>query len=178
MRWSIVAATAAFPLAVVASPSPYRIVQAQQAPSFVGKIELVTIDVQITAARDAPLRELTTADFDITISGSKRQAASVTHLHDDDGKVTREPLASRNDQDASPACVFGFHRKIDRKTAHYVVAVDRTDADREEVKQVHVNLVDKNLTVQRYLWRTPIRRRSANRSPTPEPWNLGTPEPG
>jgi len=52
--------------------------------------------------------------------------------------------------------------------------VDRTDTDREEVKQVHVNLVDKNLTVQRYLWRTPIRRRSANRSPTPEPRNPGT----
>jgi hypothetical protein len=52
---------------------------AQQAPALRASVDLVTIDVQVTPARDSPLRQLAAADFDITISGQKRPAASATH---------------------------------------------------------------------------------------------------
>jgi hypothetical protein len=39
--------------------------------------------VQVAPVKDAPLRDLTAADFDGGIAGRKRLAASATLLHDD-----------------------------------------------------------------------------------------------
>ncbi len=114
---------------------------------------MVTIDVQVAAVKDAEMSELTAADFDITISGRRRKAASASFMHYDQGTVIRNPAAG-----PSRECVFGFHRKEDRKTAHYLIGVDRTDADQAGVKDVRVSIVDKNLAVLWYLWRSPIHK--------------------
>lgn len=76
-------------------------------------VDMVTIDVQVAAVKNAEMRELTAADFDITISGRRRKAASASFMHYDQGTVIRSPAAA-----PSSECVFGFHRKEDRKTAH------------------------------------------------------------
>ena len=122
---------------------------------------MVTIDVQVAPAKDAPLRDLTTADFDVGIAGRKRLAVSATLLHYDEGAVTRSPRIPPSEAGTSPACVFGFHRKTDRPTAHYLVGVERSDADEKEVKQVRVNMVDKVFAVQGYVWRSPVKRRAS-----------------
>jgi hypothetical protein len=131
----------------------------QQPPTiFRGGVDLVTIDVQITPANEAtgPMRALTPGDFELTISGKKRAATTITLLHDDAGPVLHPfPLPTPG---ASPACGFGFFRKIDRPTAHYLVAVQATAADRQQVKDVKLKVIDKAFSVQQYAWRSPIRR--------------------
>jgi hypothetical protein len=123
----------------------------QTPPTFNAGVNLVTIDVQTTPVKGERMRDLTVADFDITISGRKRPAASVTLLHFDDGTVLREIIRR------PPAeCVFGFYRKADRVTAHYLIGVQATAADGKEVKQVRVGTMEKVFDVQWYLWRSPI----------------------
>jgi len=131
---------------------------AQQSPPVLrASVDLVTIDVQVTPAKDAPLRQLAAADFEIRISGQKRAAASVTFLHRDEGTVSRNPRSSGTPNATPSECVFVFHRKVDRPTAHYVIAVERTDADRREVRDVNVQVTDKAFAVQTYSWRSPVR---------------------
>jgi hypothetical protein len=125
-------------------------------------VDLVTIDVQVAAVKDAEKRELTAADFDITISGRRRKAASASFMHYDQGTVIRNPAAA-GANGPSPECVFGFHRKEDRKTAHYLIGVDRTDADQARVKDVRVRIVDKSLAVLWYVWRSPIHQSASPR---------------
>jgi hypothetical protein len=133
-------------------------VTAEQSPTVLrASVDLVTIDVQVTPAKDAPFRQLTTADFDIRISGQKRAAASVTLLHNDEGTVSRNPGSSSPHPPTAPGCVFGFHRKADRPTAHYVVAVERSEADKRDVKDVKVQVVDKAFAISTYVWRSPVR---------------------
>jgi hypothetical protein len=135
-------------LVVVPATALVTAVAAQQpTPTFHAGVELVTIDVQIAPTKDAPMRGMTAADFEIIISGRQRPAGSVTLLHFDEGKVARR----------SPECVFGFHRKNDPTTAHYLISVERTAADQKEVKQVKVTTVDKGFAVQSYAWRSPVR---------------------
>jgi hypothetical protein len=144
----------AFPCLLLAAPGR------QQPPPtvFQGGVDLVTIDVQITPAEKAtgPMRVLTPADFEIAISGKKRAATTETILHDDTGPVLHSfPIPPPG---ASPACGFGSFRKTDRPTAHYLVAVEATAADRKQVKDVKLKVVDKAFSVQQYVWRSPIRR--------------------
>ena len=157
-NWGVVVPACALLLAFAGtSPASDQVVEAQQpTPTFRASIDLVTIDVQVTPTKDEPIRDLTAADFDIRISGRKRPAASATLLHHDEGAITREP--PRTTSGNPPACVFGFHRKIDKTTAHYLISVERTDADRREVKQVDVKLVETAFAVQWSVWRSPIRR--------------------
>ena len=68
-------------------------------------VDLVTIDVQVAAVKDAEVHELTAADFDITISGRRRKAASAIFIHYDQGTVIRSPAAAVADG-PSPECVF------------------------------------------------------------------------
>jgi hypothetical protein len=126
----------------------------QLPPVFQAGVDLVMIDVQVTPAKDAPMPELTVADFDVSVSGRKRPTASATFLHYDEGSVTRDAIAPGN----LSGCAFGFHRRTDRTTAHYLVGVEGIAADRKDVKQVRVNMVDKGFVVPQLLWRTPARR--------------------
>ena len=144
---------------------PFGDVPQQPTAAFRTGVDLVTIDVQVTPARDAPIRAFSAADFDISIAGRKRPAASATHLHDDEGRVTRNPMALP-DRDTPPTCVFGFQRKADRRTAHYLIGVERTEADRKEVKQVRVNMTDKAFAVQTYRWRSPISAVATSAGPS------------
>jgi hypothetical protein len=155
-RWPVGVAACAFLTTLAAGPAGGRPIETRQQPPpvFQAGVELVIIEVQVTAAKDAPLRELTTADFDISISGRRRPATSATLLHFDRGIVTRNP-----GEWGSPAdCVFGFQRTKDRTTAHYLVGVERIEADRKEVKQVRVKMVDKSFVAPLYRWRSAIRR--------------------
>lgn len=140
---------------VLATAAGGLVAKSQQVspPPLRGGVDLVTIDVQITPALEAPLRDFQLSDFDVRIAGQKRPAVSATLLHYDAGAITRDPPRA-----ATPDCVFGFQRKSDRTTVHYLIGVDTTDADRKEVKQVDVKLVDAAYAVQRYVWRSPIRR--------------------
>jgi hypothetical protein len=160
LRCSGVVAVCVLVNTVAATSSDGRLVAGFQQPpaALRSGINLVTIDVQIAPVKDAPLRDLTAADFDIGIAGRKRLTASATLLHYDEGTVTRDPRIPPSDAGTSPACVFGFHRKTDRPTAHDLVGVERNDADRKEVKQVRVNMVDKAFAVQGYVWRSPVKR--------------------
>ena len=144
---------------------------AQQAPPVLrASVDLVTIDVQVTPAKGAAFRQLAAADFDIRISGQKRTAASVTFLHNDEGTVSANPGVSSPKTASSSDCVFGFHRKADRPTAHYVIGVERSEADKRDVKDVKVQIVDKAFNAQTYQWRSPVRQ--YNRS---HPWPTTTP---
>jgi hypothetical protein len=159
-RWPVVPPACAFLITLAAaSPAGGRLLEAQQSPpAFRAGVDLVTIDVQVTPVKNAPMRKLTAADFDISISGRKRPVVSVTPLHDDTGTVTRNPSATGAGPGTFPDCVFGFQRKTNQPTAHYVVGVEATEADRKVVKQVRVKLVVKAFAIQRYVWRSPIPR--------------------
>ena len=130
-----------------------------QPQKFQAGVDLITIDVQISPASDAPLRDFSVSDFDIRISGRKRPAVSATRLHYDEGKVSRN--APRPGSGTSSACVFGFFRATNRTTAHYTIGVESIDADRREVKDVVVKVADKLFAAERYVWRSPIRRTAA-----------------
>ena len=135
----------------------------QQSPPVLRTgVDLVTIDVQVGSVKGATLRELTAADFEVTVSGRRRKAASATFMHYDEGTVVRKSTMLSADRPA-PDCVFGFHPTEDRKTAHYVLGIDRTDADQKEVKGVHVSITDKAFAVQFYSWRSPIPRSDSPR---------------
>ena len=118
-------------------------------PSFHASSELLTIDVQIAPARNAPLRQFLPKEFSVRVSGHDRTAVSATRMHDDTGPVTREVPRS-----ASPECPFDFRRTVDRPTVHYVLAFDLTESDRKRISRVAVRIADKMFTVQRYGWRT------------------------
>jgi hypothetical protein len=169
-RWSTVVPACAFLTAVVAaSQAGDRLVEAQQPPSFRAGVDLVTIDVQVTRAKDTPIRELTAADFDISISGRKRPAASAALLHYDEGTVTRDPIATHADPGAPPDCAFGFHRTTNRTTVHYVVGVEASEADRKELQHLQVSMVDKAFVARRYVWRAPVARSEFTESRSTRP---------
>jgi hypothetical protein len=142
----------------------------QQPPVLRAGVDLLTIDVQVSPAGSAPMRELTGADFKVRISGRLRPIASAAFLHYDDGPVMRSP--PRNG--APSTCVFGFNRRSDRATAHYVLAVERSAADQAEVKQVQIELLDKTAAIQWVAWRSPVRKAAQSGPPlrvlkTPRP---------
>ena len=161
MRWSIVVPACLFVTTVVAAGADVRVFgPSQQAPPVLRTgVDLVTIDVQVALAKGATLRELTAADFEISIGGRKRPASSVTRLHDDAGTIVRD--RARGSEGSTPECVFGFHRQADRTTVHYLVGVERIDSDRKDVKDVRVKAADKAIEVQQYLWRSPVPRRAS-----------------
>ena len=128
--------------------------QSQSAPpSFRAPVELVTIDLQIVPAKDATLREFLPKDFTVRVSGRDRTAVSATRMHEDTGAVTRDVPRT-----PPPECVFDFRRQVDRPTVHYVLAFDLTEPDRKEISRVAVHLTDKAFSIQRYVWRSPIRK--------------------
>ena len=134
----------------------------QSPPALRTGVDLVTIDVQVILVKGTTIRELTAADFEVAVDGHRRKTASATFMHYDEGTATpRSTMLSAGR--AVPDCVFGFHRTEDRKTAHYVLGVDRTDADQKAVKGVRVSIADKALSVQMYSWRSPIRRNDSLR---------------
>jgi hypothetical protein len=144
-------------VAAVATAAPAGVVvgqSVQEPPSFRAGTELVTVDVQIAATQRATIRDLVPADFVVEVGGRKRDRVSATRLHFDEGGVVKDPARASG---SGPACVFGFHRAKDLRTVHYLIGVDRTEADRTEVKQVRVVLLDKALAVMSVVWRSPIR---------------------
>ena len=141
-------------LLVCALGGPPRSPAQQQPPVLRGEVHLLTIEVQVTAATDAPMREFVTSDFEVSVSGRRRPVESVTLLHYDEGAVVRDVPREAN----STTCFFGFHRNVDKASAHYLVAVERSGADQIEVKQVRMRMADKAFAVQRWGWRSPIRK--------------------
>ena len=128
-------------------------------PPLRAAVDLITIDVQISPNRDAPFREFTTSDFEVRVSGKTRPVASATLLHRDTGAVRRpsdrtEPLPAATDAE----CAFAFRRTVDRPTVHYLLGVNAIDADRQAVKKVEVKVVDRAFDVQKFAWRSPIRK--------------------
>jgi hypothetical protein len=134
----------------------------QSPPVLRAGVDMVTIDVQIAPVKDAKMRELTAVDFVITIAGRRRKTASVSFLHYDQGAVIRTPVAA-GANGPSPECAFGFHRREDRQTAHYLVGVDGTEADQAGVKDVRISIVDKTMAVRSYVWRIPAHKGASPR---------------
>jgi hypothetical protein len=129
------------------------IARADQA-TFRAGVTLLTIDVQVTPSKDRPLRELTLTDFQVTVSGRSRPVASAAFLHFDEESVLSNP--PRRGQASSDDCVFGFHRKLDRSTAHYRLAIQPVEADRG-AKEVKVKVADPAFAAEWLVWRLPIR---------------------
>ncbi len=130
----------------------------QQPPSLRAETDLLTIDVQISPVHGAAIRPFGLQDFSVEVGGQKRTPVSVTMLHDDEGSVIRD---LKNAPGIGPSCVFGFHRKQDLKTVHYVIGVEGTEADRRKVPRVDVRVTDKAFEIQWQVWRSPIRRIAA-----------------
>jgi hypothetical protein len=117
-------------------------------------VTLLTIDVQITPSNSAPLREFKATDFDVSISGRRRPVASAAFLHLDEGSVIRNPPRLGSGADAG--CIFGFHRKTDRPTAHYLLGIQPAETDRE-AREVRVKTADSAFSTQWSAWRVSIR---------------------
>jgi hypothetical protein len=122
--------------------------------TFRAGVVLLTIDVQVTPAKDGALREFGPRDFEVTVSGRKRSVASAVLLHLDEGSVIPNP--PRFGQGPDTECIFGFHRRNDRPTAHYLLGIQPIDSDRG-AKEVHVKSVDTVFATQWLVWRMPIR---------------------
>jgi hypothetical protein len=122
--------------------------------TFRAGVVLLTIDVQITPSKDAPLRELPLTDFAVTVSGRNRPVASVAFLHLDEESVLSNP--PRPGPAGVGECVFGFHRKLDRPTAHYRLAIQPVEADRG-AREVKLKIADPAFAAQWLVWRLPIR---------------------
>jgi hypothetical protein len=113
--------------------------------------------VQVAPAKDEPIRGLAAADFDVRVGGRSRPVSSVTLLHYDMGTVTRGIISARAraDKRSLADCVFGFHRRTERTSAHYLVGVEAIEADRKGVARIRINMVDKAFAVQWVSWRLP-----------------------
>jgi len=136
----------------------------QQSPAPLrAEVDLLTFDVQVAPRKDAPLRNFTAADFDLRIAGHPRTVVSATFLHLDEGPKARSPFDHRD-----AGCVFGFRRQEERPTAHYLVAVEPTTADRAGVKNPETKLLDKAFAVHWVGYRTPIAIDSAIGAPALE----------
>jgi hypothetical protein len=140
-------------LTAVASPQATPPALADQ-ETFRTAVVLLTIDVQVTPSKDAPLRELTLADFQVTVSGRSRPVASAAFLHLDEESVVSNP--PRPGQASGSDCVFEFHRKLDRPTAHYRLGIQPVETDRG-AREVKVNITDPAFATQWLVWRLPIR---------------------
>jgi len=127
--------------------------QQQQPPPFRAGVDLVTIDVQVIPAGKTALRDLTPADFNVSINDRPRPAVSATLLHLDEGPVNRNARAGGVSR---PECVFGFQRPKDARTAHYLVGIAAIEADRKGIV-VRMTLVDKAFVAQHFVWRTSTR---------------------
>lgn len=134
----------------VASPAAR---QADQA-TFRTSVVLLTIDVQVTPSKDAPLRELALADFQVTVSRRSRPVATAAFLHLDEESVLSDP--PRLGPPAGSDCVFGFHRKLARPTAHYRLGIQPVESDRG-AREVRVKITDPAFATQWIVWRLPIR---------------------
>ena len=122
--------------------------------TFRAGVVLLTIDVQIAPAKDAPLRELAAKDFEVAVSGRKRPVTSAARLHLDEASVL--PNSPRPGSDTDAGCIFGFHRKTDRPTAHYRLGIQPADTDRS-AREVTVKTADSAFATQWLVWRLPIR---------------------
>jgi hypothetical protein len=140
-------------LMTVASPAMMPLALADQA-TFRTNVVLLTIDVQVTPSKDGLLRELALADFQVTVSGRSRPVATAAFLHLDEESVLSNP--PRPGQASGNDCVFGFHRKLDRPTAHYRLAIQPAETDRG-AKEVKVKTADPAYATQWMVWRLPIR---------------------
>jgi hypothetical protein len=151
-RWPLAAVAAA----VVTAVAPADAAQ-QASPKLRAGVDLLTISVQITPTRKGPMpRLLTPADFVVKVRGQQRAIVSATLWHYDTGTVLRHPLDAL--RQGTPACGFGFHRKVDRTTAHYLLALERIDDDRKPFTKVQVTVIDKAFEVQRVAFKSPIRK--------------------
>ena len=140
-------------LAVMIEPAIVaRASRAQE--TFRTGVVLLTIDVQITPAKDAPLRELAAEDFEVVVFGRRRPVTSAARLHLDEASVVASPPRPGPDSDAG--CIFGFHRKTDRPTAHYRLGIQPADTDRS-ARAVTVKTTDSAFATQWLVWRLPIR---------------------
>jgi hypothetical protein len=140
-------------LVTVASPAMMPLALADQATFRTGVV-LLTIDVQVTPSKDASLRDLTLADFQVAVSGRNRPVESSAFLHLDEASVVSN--SPRPGQTSSSDCVFEFHRKLDRPTAHYRLAIQPVETDRG-AREVKVNITDPAFATQWLVWRLPIR---------------------
>jgi hypothetical protein len=120
-------------------------------PAFRTAVDLVIVDVQLVAAQDKPVPGLTTAQFDVSIAGRKRRVVLAEFVHDDEGPINRSPWTA-----SVAACVFGFARSAKGANAHYLVGVERADADKSGIKHPKVKVSDKALTVGRLAWRSRV----------------------
>lgn len=144
--------------ATLVSSGGLAAVTGQQSPPVLrSSVDLVTIDVQVTPAKGAPFRQFTVTDFDIRISGQKRVPASATFKHYDEGPVSGKPGSSSPKTAPASECVYRFERKTKRPTAHYVIGIERSDADRRAVNDVKVRIVDNAFKAEWYTWRSPVR---------------------
>jgi hypothetical protein len=123
-------------------------------PGFRTTVNLVTIDVQVVAAQGKPMPGLTTEQFDVSIAGRKRRVVLSEFLHADEGPVTRG--LANTDAATSAGCVFAFTRSANGANAHYLLALEPSDADKSGIKHPRVKVNDKTLAVRRWAWRSPV----------------------
>ena len=122
--------------------------------TFRTDVVLLTIDVQVTPAKEAALRQFGPEDFEVTVSGRRRPVTSAVRLHLDESSVVPNP--PRPGRGSNIDCIFGFHRRTDRPTAHYLLGIQPDDAVRA-AKAVSVRTADPAFATEWSAWRLPIR---------------------
>jgi hypothetical protein len=121
---------------------------------FRGGVVFLTIDVQVTASKEASLQELTAGDFEVVVSGRRRPVTSAARLHLDEGSIL--PNQPRPGRGANTECIFDFHRRTDRPTAHYRLAIQPAGTDRS-AREVRVTVADSTFATEWLVWRLPVR---------------------
>jgi hypothetical protein len=115
-------------------------VLAAQTPAFNGRVEFLTIRVQVVADKGKPLPPLTPAHFEVTIAGVKQHVEFAELIPDNDG-ATGSPSSSGG--------MWRFAKPADQLSAEYLLGVDASATDGGTVR---VNVSQKNVGVRQWSW--------------------------
>lgn len=123
------------------------------APVFRAGADLVTVDVQVVPVRGTSVPVLAADLFDVRIEGQKRTVVSAVFVHYDEGAIVR-PSAQGMDLAPLTACVFRHLRTSDAVHAHYRLAIETRDEDREKVSKVRLKVSDRTVRLRAWIWRS------------------------
>jgi hypothetical protein len=154
VRAGSVAAALALSLAAIPSAG---VQEPQLPPSFQSSVDLQVVDVQVSGSDEVAIADLTKEQFELTFNGRPRPVALAQFLHRDAGQVVRR-FDRQLDPAVRAACVFGFERRTDKPTAHYLLGMTTPIAGTDDFKSLRISVTVKGMKAETWVARIHVKK--------------------